>query len=102
MESSALVCTKRQEPNNDNVPSSSLVGQTVNVPRVTNYTLSKERCLTKILKACDRENYSIEKKAHCANVLFNAASFHVYRKALARFWPDSTKITLIMKRVVLH
>ena len=37
----------------------------------TDYFLSKERCLSKMIKACSRENYTIERKDKCATVKFS-------------------------------
>ena len=55
----------------------------------TDYFLSKERCLSKMIKACSRENYTIERKDKCATVKFSTASFMVFRKAIARYYHEN-------------
>ena len=67
---------------------------------ITNYVLNKEKCLNKKLKACDRANYSTEMNNFSANVLFNTASYEVFRRALAHFYSNSSDYEIRGKPLV--
>ena len=62
-----------------------------------NYTLNEERCVSKKLSACRRENYTIERKEKCANVVFNAASYEMFRRAAVRYYNNNQDYEIVGK-----
>ena len=58
-------------------------------PVVAKYTLNEGKCVSKKLRACKRDDFEIEWKTLCANVIFNTASYEIFRRAAVSYYRTS-------------